>query len=156
MKKWIIISIVAVVLLMGAVVYAADAVPFGNGFGYGMMGANPYYTVEINGIAKILGFTPEQLTDEMQKGKTIYQIADEKGITVDDLTEKLKSYNKDVLDKLVEDELLTQEQADSIYEYQKTYSTPGYFGGCPGAGPGLGYSAGYRGPGMMYRYNQGL
>lgn len=155
MKKWIVVSIIAVVLLMGAVAYAADGLPFGNGFGYGMMNANPYHTVELNGVAKALGITTDELYEEFQSGKTVYQIADEKGISEDKLTENLKGYNKDLINTLEKEGFLTKEQADQINEYQDRYGVPGY-GGCFGPSYGPGRGANYRGPGMMYRYNQGL
>lgn len=159
MKKWIVVSIIATVLLVGAVAYAADGLPFGGGFGYGVVNANPYHTVELNGVAKALGMTTDELYDELQSGKTVYQIADERGISEEEFTESLKGYNKDFLDTLEKEGFLTEEQADQIYEYQESYGVPGYgvpgFGGCPGPGYGPGRGAGY-GPGMMYRYNQGF
>ncbi len=61
-----------------------------------------------------LGLTSDELTAELNSGKTIAQVAEEKGVSRADLIATLETAHKDSLAQAVTDGVLTQEQADNI------------------------------------------
>jgi hypothetical protein len=65
-------------------------------------------------LATILGITPEQLRTEFQAGKSIAQIAQEKGISRDTLKQKILDARKAELDAAVQAGRLTAAQRDQI------------------------------------------
>ncbi|WP_258360503.1 hypothetical protein [Moorella sulfitireducens (nom. illeg.)] len=65
-------------------------------------------------IANVLGITPQELRQELQDGKTLEQIAAEKGLTLDQLKEKLINEAKTKLDEAVASGKLTRDKADKI------------------------------------------
>ncbi|QGP93494.1 hypothetical protein MGLY_29040 [Neomoorella glycerini] len=67
-----------------------------------------------NAIATALGMTPQELRQELQSGKTLEQIATEKGLTLAQLKEKLINEAKTKLDQEVASGKLTQDKADKI------------------------------------------
>jgi hypothetical protein len=64
-------------------------------------------------LAEQLGLNSDELTAEVNSGKTIAQIADEKGVDRTDLIAALESAHQDALAQAVADGYLTQEQADA-------------------------------------------
>ena len=95
--------------------------------GYGMMGGNTawmqamhewmttsggMHTLVWDSLAKTLGLTTDELYAELNSGKTLAQIGEEKGISRADLAANLETAVKTGLDKAVADAALTQEQAD--------------------------------------------
>ncbi|GEA15332.1 MAG: hypothetical protein PWR22_26 [Moorella sp. (in: firmicutes)] len=65
-------------------------------------------------IATALGITPQELRQEIQAGKTLEQIATEKGLTLAQLKEKLINEAKTQLDQAVASGKLTRDKADKI------------------------------------------
>ncbi|MGB9885660.1 MAG: DUF2680 domain-containing protein [Moorellales bacterium] len=84
--------------------------PFFGG-GHGFRGVKGGFGRE---IAEVLGMTPQELHQELQSGKTLEEIASAKGLTLDQLKEKVLAAKKAELQKLVEEGKLTQEQADRM------------------------------------------
>jgi len=81
----------------------------------GMLGASSeMHTFVWNALAETLGLTSDELTAEVSSGKTIAQIAEEKGVSRTDLVAALETAHSDALAQAVADGNLTQEQADSI------------------------------------------
>jgi hypothetical protein len=70
----------------------------------------------IDGAAKFLGLTEAQLRSQIASGKSLAEIAKDKGKSVDDLKAALKDAAKTKLDAAVKDKHLTQEQADKILD----------------------------------------
>ena len=66
--------------------------------------------------AAVLGMEPEELLSELQEGKTIAEVAEEQGVTVDEFTAAMLPEVRQELDALVADGKLTQEQADAVFE----------------------------------------
>ncbi len=79
-----------------------------------MTASGGMHTFIWNALADKLGLTSDQLTAEVNSGKTISQIAAEKGISRADLVTALETAHKDSLAKAVTDGVITQVQADSI------------------------------------------
>jgi hypothetical protein len=65
-------------------------------------------------VASVLGMTPEQLRAEFQSGKTLAQIGEEKGLSRDQLKQKLLDAEKAQLDAAVQAGKLTSDQEQQI------------------------------------------
>lgn len=63
-------------------------------------------------LATALGMTPEELREELRSGKSIAQIAEEQGKSLDDVKEAMITGFEKHLDEHVADGTLTREQAD--------------------------------------------
>lgn len=109
-------------------------------------------------ITDLLGMTPGQILDERLAGKTLADIAKEKGVTEQQLTDAIVGGQEDILDQAVKDGRLTQAQADWMLERMKTMASShltnpfgpgdnngprgGWFGGMTGGGRFGGRGAG--------------
>jgi polyhydroxyalkanoate synthesis regulator phasin len=122
----------------------------GHGPGHGVWGAG--VTPEV--IAEALGITQDQLMEELSGGKSLAEVAEGQGMSVDEFSEALLSQVKVQLDALVGEGELTQEQADAMLERIEEnmdgivsgQGVPGGFGG-PGRGPGgFGFGGWWQGP----------
>jgi hypothetical protein len=118
------------------------------------------HTFVWNALAEKLGLTSDELTTEVNSGKTIAQIAEEKGVSRTDLVATLEAAHKDSLTQAVTDGYLTQEQADGIlsqmagrYEWMLDNAGAGYgmMGGRGGMMGGRGGMMGAYG-GQMHTY----
>lgn len=92
-------------------------------------------------IAKALGMTPTELMTAMREGKTIAQLAQEKGVSTEAIVNALVAAEKERLDQAVADGRLTQAQADALLKVAKVMA-PSYL-------EGDGKFGGRFGPGMM-------
>ena len=120
----------------------------------------------MDAAATVLGMTVDDLRTELKDGKSLADVAEAKGINVDELTADLLAQVKTQLDGLVGEGKLTQEQADSIYAQtesnidQIVSDTSGFGGpGGPRGGPGLGPMPGSSDsstPGGMAQTDTGL
>lgn len=102
-----------------------------------------YHDQMITALASALGMSVDDLNKEFQSGKTLAQIAEEKGISADKLQEAMLKAQGDVMAQAVKDGKLTQAQADQMLEWMKQN---------PGMGWGFGFAGGPYGPGMMNGY----
>jgi hypothetical protein len=64
--------------------------------------------------ATVLNVLPITIIDEMQKGKTVVQIAKEKGLTEAEFTKKLTDLETNMVNEAVSSGTITQEHADAI------------------------------------------
>lgn len=97
-------------------------------------------------MAEALGITPAELEARYSAGDSAWTIAQEKGLTQDEFTKLMKDARSKAFAKLVEEGVLTQEQADWMQEHMGTMMQNGFgtgTGGCMGGG----YGGGRRGPG---------
>jgi hypothetical protein len=166
MKKTVIavvlVAVVAVALGSAGYVYAQTSTPPAPGTstgpglmmrGRGMMqgfrgtdGYGPMHDEMVAAMADKLGVTVDQLNTELNGGKTMWQIAEEKGLTQEQFTQLMKDARTQALDEAVKNGDLTQEQAD--WMKQRMNGTTGFGrGGCMGNGGGRGFGRG----GMMNR-----
>jgi len=65
-------------------------------------------------VAETLGMTQEDLLAELQGGKTVAQVAEEKGVALDTIVEAVMAPRRQVLAEKVAQGELTQEQADTM------------------------------------------
>ena len=68
----------------------------------------------LDDLASVLGMTPEDLVGELKSGKTLEDIAKTKGLTLEQVREKLVAEAKRVLDEKVAQGQLTEQQAGKI------------------------------------------
>ncbi len=123
----------------------------GRGPGFGP-GAGMQGTMH-DAIASALGISTDDLSAALRSGKTVAQIAQEKGISLETVAEAAEKAHDEALAAQVQAGRLTQEQADWMDARMEGNLTamlsgqhgPGMTGG-PGFGPGRG--SGRRGPGM--------
>ncbi|MGQ9466302.1 MAG: hypothetical protein ACUVSH_02295, partial [Anaerolineae bacterium] len=90
---------------------------FGLGWGFGRFGGS---WATFDAVAEALGLTPEQLFSELHSGKTLEEIAEEKGVDIQKVFEAAQAARvqqmKDAIQQAVEDGRMTQEQADWLLE----------------------------------------
>lgn len=95
-------------------------------------------------LADLTGRTIQEVYDERAYGKTLAFIADEEG-KLEDFQKEMLELKKEVLDQRVKDGVITQEEADKIYENIKynlaNYDLNGY--GCAGIQGGKGGGIGF-------------
>jgi len=151
-NKWLKVGIVAVAALMALTLaipaLAQDATPTpetpslkGWGRGFGFMGRGSWETFDAQ--AEALGMTPEQLFAELHAGKTIDEIATEKGIDLQKVYDAVKAAQveaqKAAIEQAVTDGNLTREQADWLLQGLELGYMP------MGRGHGRGFGFGGRG-----------
>jgi hypothetical protein len=119
-----------------------------------MTASGGMHTFVWNALAEKLGLSSAELTTEVNSGKTIAQIADEKGVSRADLVAALETAHQESLAQAVADGYLTQEQADNIlaqmsgrYEWMldNMGSQAGMMGGRGGMMNGQGSAGGCHG-----------
>ncbi len=171
-KKWIGFAALAVAVLALTLVAAPRAfaqepdpttpAPYGyarGGFGYGgygMMGggmmANTAYAEQMHtALAESLGLTLDEFDAEIAAGKTLWQIADEQGVSYEDIAAAKLGARAAMLAQAVEDGVVTQEQATWMLErmqYRFQAAPDAGFGPQQGFGPGM-MGRGARGRGGM-------
>ena len=94
--------------------------------------------------ADVLGLTQEELMTQLKDGKSLADVAQAQGVSVDTLKTGLLAQVRTKLDTLVSDGKITQSQADEIYSRTESNidtiinATGPFRGGCPPGGPGPG------------------
>ena len=160
MKKTILTAglVVIVLTVLGvSVAFAQGPAPYaGNGPMMQNGGGWMHNYVE-QALAAKLGLTEEQVEDQLDAGKPMYQIALDNGITQETLTDFMNEVHKDAFAAAVKDGVVTQEQTDFLL--QRMQNRGGYgTGNCPmqnGQGVPVQRGGGY-GPGMMNGNGQGM
>jgi hypothetical protein len=64
--------------------------------------------------ANVLNVLPIDIIKEMEKGKTLVQVAKDKGLTEAEFNKKLTDYDSKIVDKAVKDGTITKEHGDAI------------------------------------------
>ena len=171
MKKALLIGTIALVAVIafGVVGYAAAQTitptpnaPFGGqgygrggmmgGRGGGMMGRGqqggidgPMHTYMVAAFAKALDMTAEDLEAEIDAGKTMWQVAEEKSLSVEEFQTLMVEARTAALKAAVADGVITQAQADwMLSRMQGRGGAGGSYGsgGCPMHGGGFGPGGG--------------
>jgi hypothetical protein len=100
--------------------------------------------------ADALGLTPEELFAELHAGKTMEEVAEARGVEMEDLQEALDAARgeamREGIAQAVEDGTMTQEQADWLLEGLEQGFTPG---------PGFGHGSGRGMRGGFGRFAEG-
>ena len=127
---------------------------FGRGFGRGKMGGYqgvPGGMMADGGvhqqiwtaIAQKLGMTSADLTKALQSGQTLAQLAQSKGVSLDDLKKAVNDAVKAELDALVQKGTITQQQEDQMLSKMQNMPFQGFgFGFGQRGGRGFGFGRG--------------
>jgi hypothetical protein len=172
-KKVLIGISLAVVLVLSVVVivFAQEPTEPGEGFcpfggtcgrlggGFGMGGFG-YRGTMPSILAEELGMTLDELSAALAEGKTVAELAAERGVSLEDLVAALIAQRAEALSQAVADGDLTQEQADWMLEEMTEHLAwrlenvgwGGDGGGCGMRGGGWGM----QGSGQGYRGGRGM
>jgi urease alpha subunit len=94
-------------------------------------------------LAKLTGKTADEILNELKAGKTMVQIAEENGITLDSLKKAMIEQREAYIDQLVKEGKLTQERATFMKQNMEKRMNS-WDGTCQyGKGSGLGLGMGY-------------
>ncbi len=156
MKKFLVIGtfVLAATLGLASFAYAQTPAPTTpqTPWGSGKMGPggmhgqydsdqlNPMHDYMEAAFAQALGVTEEELQSAREAGKTVWQLAEEKGLTVEEFQAKMLEARQSAIQAMVADGIMTQEQADwMLSRMQGNWGEGGYSGsGCPGMSGGFG------------------
>ena len=83
-------------------------------FGFRGPGEYRHFGADLDAAASYLGVTEEQLRNDIQSGKTLAQVAKDKGKSVDGLIDALYNAEKKELDQAVADGRITKDQEQAI------------------------------------------
>lgn len=116
------------------------------GRGGGMMGRwnqgtdgqyGPMHEYMTGAMAEALGMTEEALDAELAAGKTMWQVAEAQGLSLEDFQKLMLDARQVALEKMVADGVITQAQADwMLSRMQGRWSQGGVPGDCPMHGGG--------------------
>ena len=115
-KKKIIAALVVGSLISGIVAWygtSVYALGEGNQEQKPELGKGYGYTQMLQIEADILGITAEELQEELDDGKHIHNIIEEKGLTSEEFDQKMLAAVRKRLESMVEAGLLTQEQLET-------------------------------------------
>ena len=107
-------------------------------------GHHMFFGGKLASAAQYLGLTQAELREQLAGGKSLAEIAEAEGKSVDGLKQAMLAGAKSDLDDAVKNERLTQEQADAIYEQLRSSIDDLLDGTLPGPrfrhgfGPGFG------------------
>lgn len=112
--------------------------------GYGQTGQpGPMHDYMEAAMAEALGMDQKDLEAELDAGKTMWQVAEAKGLTLEQFQTLMLDARKAALAKMVEDGVITQAQADFMLSRMqggfgggRGGGMGGGRGGCPGMGGG--------------------
>ncbi len=94
---------------------------------------------ELEAVANVLGMTADDVSSALQAGKTLLDLATEKGVAIEDVQAALQAVRvtemKDAIAQAVKDGTMTQEKADWLLEGLNK----GFIGGGDGLGLGRGF-----------------
>ncbi len=122
--------------------------PFGQGMGRGRMGGGmmggwrangaqagsygPMHDYMEEAFAEALGMSEADVEAALASGKTMWQLAEEKGMTFEEFQKVMTDARSEALKKMVEDGTITQEQADwMLNRMGRMGGRFGGQGGCP-------------------------
>ena len=140
MKKVITLGLIGVLVLgLGVFSFADDTLEYGQGYKRGgasqgefrsssqqrNLGLRFNQTEEVQGIlSELTGLTNEEI---VESEKTLHEIAVDNDI-LDEFHEKITTFKTQKLQKLVEDEVISQEKADFMLDKIKQMDGTGYQG----------------------------
>ena len=114
----------------------------GRSLGWGMMGDSEASLIGM--AADKLGMTVDELQTQLKDGKTVAELAKEKGVDLQTIVDAFVAARQEALSQAVTDGKITQEQADQMLENMRDMIEDHLNGEMPMFGPG-----GRGGRGMM-------
>ena len=117
-----------------------------HGGGPGGFERHSFFGGKLSPAADYLGLTEAELREQLADGKSLADIAKAQGKSVDGLEQAILDGAKSGLDEAVQNERLTQEQADEIYSRLQSSIDDIVNGTFPGPRPGRFGGPGFGGP----------
>lgn len=97
--------------------------------------SDPMYDYTIAALAKTLDLSAENLQSRIKQGETPYEIAQAQGLSDEQIRDLFVEIRKEMLQKAVDEGILTQEQLDWMEEHHEQMdNTEADFGDCIGRG----------------------
>ena len=104
----------------------------------------PMHEYMVGAMAEAFGMTDEELDAELAAGKNMWQVAEAKGLSLEEFQKLMVDARNAAFTKMVADGVLTQEQADwMLSRMQGMWGQAGVPGGCPMHGGGYGRGGGW-------------
>ena len=119
MKAKTILGALALTLVIGAsaTVYAQNTTSDANhGLGLGRITSMRGYDYVSSVLKDKLGMTDKEITDGLNSGKTMYDLAKDKGMTIDEFKTALVEEKSKSIDEAVSKGTITKAQGDSLKE----------------------------------------
>jgi hypothetical protein len=122
---------------------------YGNGSSNGQYG--PMHEYMEKAFAEALGISQDDLEAELDGGKTMWQVAQEKGKTLEEFQKLMVDARTNAFKQMVADGVITQAQADWMLSRMQNMGGQGGGrfggqGGCPGMGGGYGSGSRWNNP----------
>ena len=166
MKKRNVITALALTIALGvgATAYAATSDSTaqsvqGQRLGLGRVTAMRGYDYTTNVLKNKLGLSEKEITEALNSGKTVYELALEKGMTEESFKAALLEERAKAIDEAVTKGTITKEEAETLKANMKTniQSCEGNFGQRQGQGRGngRGMMGGGQGRGCLAAPNNG-
>jgi hypothetical protein len=115
--------------------------PMADGDETGTAEYGPLHNYMYTAFAQALGLTPEELETRRLAGDTLWDIAQEKGMTTEQFQELMTTTRTEAINQAVADGVITQAQGDFMLEHLETMMGNGFGygfgmgnGGCGGRG----------------------
>jgi hypothetical protein len=149
-------AVIAVIALLSAAVFVVNAqggMPRGRGHGHWHEGMGEHSLIAV--AAEALGMEQDELLTVLEEGKTIAEVAAEKGVELDVIVDAFIAQHTEHLAAQVEAGRFTQEEADAMLETMRDHVTAHLSETFePGSGYGRGMM-GMHGMGMMHGHGMG-
>lgn len=158
MKKFLVIGSIALALVAALALgvtgwaYAQDdqpVSPYNEWMGRGGMHGwandgvyGPMHDYMFPAMAQAFGLSETELQASHDEGKTLWDIAQEQGISFEDFQARMLEARETAFAAMVADGVISQEQADWMLERMGTHAGYGYGAGMMGAGGCGGYQSG--------------
>lgn len=127
-NKWLVIGVLAATLAVGGVLATGTSAfaqgPVTPGFSMGrggMLGIGGPQNSLFAVAAKTLNLSFAELVAELQKGKSIADVAKDKGVSTDKITGEFIALKAQAIKSAVDSKWITQAQADAMLAYMKTH-----------------------------------
>jgi hypothetical protein len=130
---------------LGPAVVGPGLFEFGHAEGGGP-GHHMFFGDKLSSAAEYLGLTQAELREQLADGKSLADVAEAEGKSVDGLKQAILAGARSALDEAVENERLTREQADAIYERLQGSIDDLVDGTFPGPRFRHGFGPGFDGP----------
>jgi hypothetical protein len=109
-------------------------------------GHHMFFGDKLSSAAEYLGLTQAELRKQLADGKSLADVAEAEGKSVDGLKQAILAGARSALEEAVENERLTREQADAIYERLQGFIDDLVDGTFPGPRFRHGFGPGFDGP----------
>lgn len=150
-KKVLMGLLLAVVILatVAGISFAAEKGSVSKGASAFVYGCRGFFGGAINDVANLLGMKPEQIIEKRNAGKSLADIASDKGFTEKEVVSEILKSREQILDERVKAGIITEEQKKLMLDRMKSGIEQGITDPTVGSGRGGGgFGPGRGGPGF--------